>query len=538
MQERYRTLIIIPAIIIAAIAVYVKGMSGPFQFDDERDIVYRPEVVQGAIAAAQSSPYRALTYATYAVDWKLGGGSPKSFRITNLAIHIAVSLFLFLVIYSIFPLEKYREPASAIGALGFALHPICVASVNYISGRAGLLSALGGLLMIWMWEGKKFKGRWALLIMLEAFALTAKEDAVIFPVLLAAFSIIKRRKDFKELVLPLLVAVLYGVLRVFSHPVVMSEPGREISLASHLAMQPYMYCRALLSWLWPIGLSLDHHPASISGISDVRIWLCSFVIVVLVLLAASAIGWGNKSAGISATWFILALAPAVMIPLADPIAENRWYFAMAGLSILVAGAVKWVTNRKRAMGLGFGAIYLLGLFSMAYNRVDISSNPSSLWAQSVKLYPQSARPWSNYAQARFRDGAVQSAAFAAQQALSVEKDDSAAWNTLGLSLKNMGKYDDALEAYRQAVFYDKNFFVAYTNQANILAATGRLAEAESSYREALKIVPEDPDANYGFAWVLVQTDRKDEAISHLKIILDKTEDEQARQLLNKLISEK
>jgi len=536
-KERYRTSIIVLIIIIAAVAAYVRGISAPFQFDDERDIVYRSEVARGVIAAAESSPYRALTYATYAIDWKLGKGRPNCFHVTNLFIHIAASLLLFFVISRVFKTSNLTEEiAAAVVSLGFAIHPLGVASASYISGRAGLLSGFFGLLLIWIWEGRKFRGRWGTLAVVEALALLAKEDAVVIPVLLAAVSIIERRKDFKELVPSFLISMIYGALRVFSHPVVVSEPGREISYASHLLMQPYVYCRAILMWLWPIGLSLDHHPAPISGLTDARIWLCGFAIIILFLLALLAIRKGQKTIGLSAAWFIFALAPGAIIPLADPVSENRWYFATAGLSILIAVAVNWVLDHKKTAGVALGILYLSCLFLSAYSRVEVSSDPSSLWAQSVELYPNAARPWSNFAMARQRDGAFQGAEFAARRAIAIEKNDAAAWNTLGLALKNTGKFDEALEAYRQAIFYDKNLFVAYTNQANILAATDKLAEAEYSYREALKISPDDLDANYGLAWVLAKTGHKNEAIRRLKNILDKTEDEQARQLLNKLIN--
>jgi len=540
-SKHRRTVIAAAVFLVALVAIgaHFRSLSGPFQFDDDRDIRMRATVSQGALEAARSSPYRALTYATYAVDWKLGGSKPGVFHLTNLILHIGASLLLMFVLLRFFNPSNAIESATVlVGALIFAAHPVSSASVDYISGRAGLISGIGGLAMIWIWLGKEFRARWILLALAEAFALMGKEDAVVFPALLVVLCLIERKKIVETLP-ALVVAVLYGAARVFTHPVVVSEPGREVSVFSHLLIQPYVYCRAFLTWLWPMGLSADHSIAPISGASDARLWLCGIAVAAVLALAVYSIKRGYKTAGISVAWFIFALAPGAAIPLADPIAENRWYFAMAGLAVAVAGIIRWAANRNPKLCAILAFTWLACFFTAANHRAGIWANPAALWAEAVKQYPSAARPWGNYAQARLRQGAPESAVFAAKSALAIEKNDAITWNTLGLAFKDMRKYPEAITAYERAIFFDSKLAIAYLNRANILATTGRLVEAEADYRKAHRLAPADIDVRYGLAWTLANTGRKGEAIGHLEFILKNSPtDSDARQLYDKLTKDR
>jgi len=539
MEKRYQTgaiSVIALLIVVAALSAHFRSLGGPFQFDDERDIVYRPAVSQGAAAAARSSPYRALTYVSYAVDWKRGGGDAKAFHVTNLAIHIMASLLLFFVLRRIFNPSKLREEAAiAAGAIAFAVHPVGAAAVDYISGRAGMISAVGGLLMVLIWLGGNFRGKWALLAAVEAVALLGKEDAVAFPLVIGAFWLIDRKGRIFDIAPSLIVAAIYGAARVFSHPVVVSEPGREVSLASHILIQPYVYFRAFLAWLQPLGLSVDHHVNPILSAGDVRLWLCGIAMSAAILLIAFAVKRGNKIAGIATAWFVLALAPQAAVPLADPISQNRWYFAIAGLAVAAAGAIRWVMNRNSKLAVVLAAAWLVCLFPITTQRAARWADPPALWAESVKLYPSAGRPWSNYAQATLRQGRPRSAVRAARRALEMEREDALTWNTLGLALKDLGKYEDALDAYDRAIFFDAGLFIAYINRANVLAAIGKLEDAETCYRQALRMAPQNPDAHYGLAWVLANTGRLAEAKKHLQIVLKINPDDlDAKQLSDQL----
>ncbi len=525
------------AILVAVVAVlsHLPGLRAPFQFDDERDIVYRSEVAGGVFHAAASSPFRAITYAGYALDWKIGDGSPSAFHTTNLLLHVAVSGLLLLVIVNLIgPLEKHRLAAATAAALWFAAHPVTVASADYISGRAGLISALGGLAMIYIALSKDFRGKWAALAAALAFALFGKEDAAAV-VVIAGVIYLLHGKRLRQLAPSLGVVLVYGIARLFAQPVVAGEAGYDVSFVSHVLLQPYVYCRAALAWLWPVGLSIDHHPAAISGAGDLRIWICGIPLLAAVAMAIWAAKRSYKTPAIGAAWFILAMAPGAVMPLADPLMENRWYFATAGLAIISAAALARLFRRSFRAGVCLAVIIVVCMAGMTVHRSVGWTRPTHVWANAVKLYPGASRPWSNYAQSAFSRGDISGAAFAARRAINIEPSDATAWNTLGLALKERGKYTKALDAYNRAIDSDPEMFTTLTNKANLLAATDRLDEAETVYRRALRIQPDYADAHYGMAWTLAETGRKAEAVRRLERALEiNPGDEQARGLLRRL----
>jgi len=520
---------------LVAAASHLPCLWAPFHFDDERDIVYRREVALGAIEAAASSPFRAVTYATYAMDYKIGRGDPVPFHATNLILHaIAAALLLPVIIQLLGPSTRHSVAAATAAALWFAAHPAGVASVDYISGRAGLISALGGLAVILIALSGDFRGKWAAMAAALAFALFGKEDAAAIVAIAGVIHLI-RGKRLLQLAPSLAVAVAYGIARLFTEPVVTGEAGHRASLASHLLLQPYVYCRAALSWLWPVGLSIDHHPPGIAGAGDPRIWICGFLLAAGAASAIWAARRSFKTTVIGAAWFVLAMAPGAVTPLADPLMENRWYFALAGLSVISAAAGSRLFARSFRAGVCASVIIVACMVGMTAHRSMRWTRPARVWANAVRLYPDAARPWSNYAQSEFSRGAIPEAAFAARRALNIEPADAIAWNTLGLSLKERGKYAEALRAYDRALGADPNMFVALTNRANLLAATDRLRDAESDWRRALRICPDYADALYGLAWTLAETGRKAEAMLHLERLLEiNPKDEQARELLRRL----
>jgi hypothetical protein len=127
------------AAVVAVVAVYLNSLDNGFVFDDGDIVLGDPNVRRFDLATLVTSSYRPLRTITYAIDYAVWGLDPTGFRITNIAIH-AVNCVLALVLAR--RLTGGARLAALAATLVFALHPVQVESVAYISGRRDVLFAL------------------------------------------------------------------------------------------------------------------------------------------------------------------------------------------------------------------------------------------------------------------------------------------------------------------------------------------------------------------------------------------------------------
>lgn len=174
-------------LVILTIWLYYPSLKGPFLFDDfalwKRCHHYiapePPSLVEDVVASFQQPMTgvwhdRPLTWVTYYLDAKYSGLVARGWRATNLTIHVLAVLGTFTVLY-----QKFAIFPALFGALIFACHPLGTNAVAYISGRSSLLCSM---LLIWALYGF-IAGNWAGSLGLWILAMAAKEEAVIFPVL-------------------------------------------------------------------------------------------------------------------------------------------------------------------------------------------------------------------------------------------------------------------------------------------------------------------------------------------------------------------
>jgi|GEM_PF-2600009 len=528
-------------------ALHFKGLKGPFQFDDERDIVERAEVREGPWAAMRSSPYRAITYLTYALDWKSGDGAPMPFHRTNLAIHLATVVLVYLLLLSFIPEDRgvLRTGGAACGSLFFGLNPLAASNVTYISGRAGLLAALFSLAAIWFYRRRPFRGWQAPAMAFFIMALFSKEDSASLPLLLLPLGMIGEHREAHShlgrwrpwiAVAPFFIlAAIYGVFRVFGHTVLLGEKGG-LPWQAHLLLGPYVWMRLLIMVFWPVGLSVDHYVSPISGFFDPRLILP--ILGVMVFVISEVRLWRRKRiAALWLIWFAVALLPASVVPLADPLAENRAYFALAGMSIgvgFIIGGSAQELQKAIALWACF-AIMLISFIFLTYQQEFIWASQLRLWEDAARRAPDGERSWSNLGVIWVRNRNFRGADFAARRALGLDQNDAVAWNTLGLVYKEKKDFEKALRSYETAIKIDPGLRKVRANRGHVLLVMGRLKDAETTYQEALTLDPLDTDAHYGLGFLYYITGQLSRAREEMQRTLElDPNDEMAKEILSKL----
>lgn len=191
------TMLCVALVVVSAVAGFASALGGPWILDDW-PLIARNSTVHSLstwrewvfedfwnvdVAQAQLTDrlryFRPLVLASYALDWKLGGGAPWMLHLTNLLLHAAVAL---LALVTLRRWTGQLGPA-CLGALTFALHPTKAESVAWISGRPDVLLTAGVTLAMWGMARRlrRVRGGWALELCGAAIAYSSKEHAIVLP---------------------------------------------------------------------------------------------------------------------------------------------------------------------------------------------------------------------------------------------------------------------------------------------------------------------------------------------------------------------
>jgi len=389
-------------VVAAAVVAHAGAARGTFHLDDFHQIA-RNEAVHDVASiprffhdrtAFDADPrngtlLRPLALATYAIDWRRGGGAPRAFLETQVALHAAAAAAALAVLSR----AVWSPGAALFGALVFAVHPLACETVNLASARAGALASLFVLVYLAVRLGR---GPLPAALAALALALLSKESAATAPALALILGLqrgegaARRARALlpEAFVLAAFLAYRAAVLggpeigvspdRLFSTGDVETGAGRGVAL--NLATQAGAVLRAALLALVPVRLSADHAVPIVSGLADPRF----FVPAAAIAAAASAIA-ARSPLGVrrGALVFVVAAAPVIVVPLNVVLAEERYHLSILGVA-LAAGvlAERFSASRSRLPRMVAAGLVLLLAARSAARAADFRSE-TALWEAAV-----------------------------------------------------------------------------------------------------------------------------------------------------------
>jgi hypothetical protein len=414
-DEQTRRLDVIVAAALAAVVliVFAPGLVGPFLWDDVAlipgNLIVRSLANYRAWFARDFwdvSPelsrfgehihyYRPLITASYALDWRIGGGDPLAFHLTNNLLHAAVTVLT----YALLRRWGLSLVAAACGAAVFALHPSKAESVAWISGRTDVVAMIF-MLVAMVGASRRFRGARggiALEVAATVLAYLSKEGAVVLPALIAAERWVSLGKPpldrpvvtrvIRAAAPQLAIAVLYLIARAVWMPIRPAMPkmgladhaqfflesiGRYVAIA--LGVHPMSSQHALLRtfegrWV--------HAPAWVAlGV----VALIAFGITVVMLRRRA------PSIAMGLLLFAALLVPVsnlVLNGLAALVAERFLYAPLLGVALIVAVAVERFPSR-------IAALLVLSLVSVrTFVRATDFSDATRFWEREHALHPES-----------------------------------------------------------------------------------------------------------------------------------------------------
>ena len=479
--------------------------------------VARGLTIEGAVWAFthfHASNWHPLTWISHMLDCQIFGLSPGGHHLTNVFLHMATAICLFLVLRQM-TTALWR---SAFVAAVFAIHPLRVESVAWVAERKDVLSGLFFVLTIGAYvryARHPSRAGYAAVTVLFALGLMCKPMLVTLPFVLLlldywplnragnrAFFQVLRRLVLEKLPLFALAAASC-VVTLFAQKGVI-QPFASISFPFRAANAFISYAAYLRQLFWPSNLAaLYPFPSGSIAVHGV---------LSLILLAGISLGvfvlrrrYPYLVAGW--LWYLIMLGPVIGIVQVgiQGRADRYTYLPQIGLYVLLTWAVADLSARWRYTRLVPVILALVLVPALAFTaRLQASywQDSESLWSHAIACTSNNAAAQTNLGQAYFEKGAIDKAITHYQSALQIDDNQVLAHSALGLALLEAGRPDESVTHLRKALEIDPNFADAHYNLGNTFLQMGRANEAIAQYYQTLEINPHDIETLNNTAWVL------------------------------------
>jgi protein O-mannosyl-transferase len=522
---------------------------------------------------AAAPQYYPLLHTVFWIEHKLWGAWPLPYHLLNIALHALTALLLWRV------LERLQLPGAWLAAGIFALHPVLVESVAWISELKNTLSGVlcaGSALLYLKYDQERTRGAYFIAFAMFLAGVMTKTVIVTLPaVLLVIFwwnrGTLSWKRDFAPLIPFFLVGLVAGLVTVWVEQKFCAENGEtfDFSLLERFLIAGRLFWFYLGELFWPRNLMMIYPTWNIS---QAVWWQYLFSVAALILFLGLWI-IRKKSRGplAAAICFLLMLFPVLgffnlsyfMTGLGparhDAIfrADHFQYLATIAIIAPIAAGVAWLAAHikasvRSAVYAGFVALLLL-LASLTWAQSTIYRDAETCFRAVISKNPNSATARSNLGSALLNKGSVDEAIVQLKRSIEIDPDyqfghynlaaallekgepDEAiphlrtvlkanpnhpkAYYTLGNALSKRGEVDEAVASYKRALQLQLDFPDAHTNLANLLLEKGEIDEALANYRTALALQPNNPGAHYNLAVGLARKGDSDPAIAELRIAL-------------------
>jgi hypothetical protein len=493
------------AVLCLTWVVFLPALSGGFlPWDDESNLVTNRawkglgwSQLAWMLTTFHKGHWIPLTWLSFGADYVVWGMEPRGYHLTNVFLHAANAGLVCLLATSLLARTGARGSARLLGgaaaALFFALHPLRVESVAWVTERRDVLSAFFFLVSALAYlRAARHESVWksrAYWLSLGAFALSlgSKSMGASLPVVLLILDVYPLRRwtsAWRERLLEKAPFVLLSLIASAIAMLAVRAGGSASSLADlgvaqRLAISAYSLVFYPWKTLVPIGLApLYELPVGIDPFAPV--YLVSAAVVIAITAAAFALR--ERRPWLLAAWtaYVVMLLPVVGIAHNGPqIAADRYtYLPCLPFAVLAGAAVARLWQRIWAIAVF--AVALLALAILTVYQIGAWRDAESLWTRALAVSPSAV-----------------------------------AHASLGVVFDEKGRHEDAIAQFGEALRINPRLAHAQNNWGIALARQGEWQEAVSHYEAALRLNPGYPEAHLNLAAALQRLGRYGDAQRHV-----------------------
>jgi tetratricopeptide (TPR) repeat protein len=523
-------------LVLAVLAAYVPAIRGGFVWDDDFYVTDNAtlrslEGLRRTWLETDANPqYYPVTFTTFWVEYQLWGLNPLGYHLVNVLLHAGSSVLLWRL------LRGLGVPGAGLAAALFALHPVHVESVAWITERKNTLSGLLYLAAARAFLGfaSRDKPRRIPLgaLVLFACALLSKSVTATLPIALGLVIVWNRgrlgRRELGWVGLMLVAGAGMGLLTAHLERHHVGAVGEDWALGplERCLLAGRIFWFYLGKLAWPATLSFVYTRWPIDT-ADAGAYVFPLAAVGLVGALGAARRWIGPGALVALVYFVITVSPALGFVSVFPMryawtADHFQYLASIGPLALGAAAVtrlgeRWKLASRAAWRLAAGVL-LLALGLLTWRQAGTYRDEETLWRATLSRNPRAWMAEYNLARLLFRRGDLVESLELARRALQHKPQDDDTYNLLGNVLAAKGQVDDAIPMYRNAIRVNPRYAMAYHNLAIALEKKNLRQEAIATYRQALRVEPTLLPARNNLAVALYQAGAYPEAWREVEIL--------------------
>ncbi len=476
------------------------------------------------------SQYFPLVYTTFRLEHAIWGFQSTGYHWVNFALHAINALLVWRL------LRVLNVPGAWLGAALFALHPVQVESVAWITERKNVLMGFFFLLALLSWvefvdeKRAKKSGFYALALVFYVLALFSKTTACTMPA--ALFLILWWQgktitwKRIAQVVPFVLLGIGGGLLTIWWERYHQGTQGELFSI--DFPTRILVASRALWFYLgklfWPAHLAFSYPRWEISVSNSLDyFWLC------LTVGAGCAIYFTRKFFGrgveVAALFFVATLSPVLGFIMLYTfrysfVADHYQYLASIGpLALAAAGvttAFEFFGRKKEILRIVFCGALLLTLGLETWRQAGTYADLETLWRATIATNPESWMAHGNLGIELSHKGETDAALTELDQALAINPAAAEMQYNRANVLFRAGRIDEAIAGYKKALELNPRIAAAHANLGAALLQSGLTTEAMSHLGMALQIDPGNGVAHRQLGEALIRLGRNDEAVAELE----------------------
>jgi protein O-mannosyl-transferase len=523
-------------LIVATVVAYQPAWKGKPVWDDAAHLTY-PELRSWAglvriwTEPGTTQQYYPVAATLFWVEAKLWGDATLGYHLVNILLHAASALLLLKI------LRTLQVPAAGLAAAIFALHPVQVESVAWISELKNTLSGVcyfASAMAYLRFDRTREKAAYAGALVLFVLGLMAKTVIATLPAaLLVVFWWQRGKLSWKQHVRPLIpffaAGITAGFFTSWMERRVIGAQGSEFNFS--VLDRSLIAGRAVWFYLgklfWPADLIFSYPRWKISH----TIWWQYLFPAAAALLLGALWALRRRARGpVAALLFFLGtLFPALGFLNVFPfkysfVADHFQYLACCGPIVAASVGIHMIFHgfgeKRLVWERAFCAIWLATLGLLTWRQCRMYADMETLWRTTIDRNPDCWLAQNDLGAILYEKGQLDQAILRFRSSLAIQPDNAEAQSNLGSALAKKGQDNEAIIQFRKALAIRPSYAEAHRNLGNALLRKGQADEAIIEFQKAVAIRPDLAELHDILANALLQKGRVDEAILQFQETLE------------------
>lgn len=497
---------------LALLVTYSNHWQNDFHFDDAHTIlnnVYIQKLsniplffkdVSTFSSLPRNASYRPIVSTTLAIDYWAGNGlHPFYFHVSTFILFIlqgVLMFFFFLKLLNEVSTETPNKFISLFTVALYLLHPVQAETINYIIARSDSISTLFVLLGFVTYQYSASSRKYFLYLVPVLIGCLAKPTAIMFAPMLVVYHVLFEQKaslwditrfNWKKLLLIAVPSFLLGLcIYLFIKQKETSWISGGSSFYNYFITQPFIFIHYISQFILPTQLSADTDWVPFTSITHIKsiigfAFLAGLIYCIFFLSRFQH--WRPVSFGLA--FFVLALFPTTVVPLAEVMNDHRMFYPFVGLSVAIVWALylllqNYLLSISKSVLTGILLLILCGYAYGTYERNKVWRSEETLWKDVSIKSPHNGRGLMNY----------------------------------GLVFMGRASYDTASYYFTKALDYCPRYSLLHINLAVLKNAIGDKRMAQEYFKSGIALGNEAGNY-YFYARFLKDNGQKDEAIQNL-----------------------